>query len=184
MVVQLFAGGTVWMPDPVGGIDLRVEGGRIVGAGPGLSRAGADVVDCAGRSVVPLFGGAIEAGGAATFAVLPATGSVPEKVIWWPDRSALLVVDGQVVPAVDGGPGRSESPYLGMWVDTTGYIEQELTADGRYDETRAGRRHAYRGAFRIDGDRIVYRDDQGFWAYGRFSGGLLHHAGYTFERRP
>ncbi|MDR7274138.1 Atu4866 domain-containing protein [Catenuloplanes atrovinosus] len=164
------------------GIDLRVEGGRIVEAGPGLGRDGAEVVECAGRMVVPLFGGPVRVGGAATFAVVEASEGAQEMVVWWPSRGVVLVVDGEVVSTVDAVPGGSASPYLGMWVDRTGYIRQELTADGRYDETRAGRRHAYQGAFRIDGDRIVYRDDQGFWAYGRFADGVLHHAGYTFDR--
>ncbi|MFY1651316.1 Atu4866 domain-containing protein [Solwaraspora sp. WMMB762] len=82
-----------------------------------------------------------------------------------------------IVPAV------VDSPYLGMWIDETGFIHQELTADGRYDETRGGRPHAYQGSFWIHGDRIVYRDDLGFWAYGRFSDDVLHHAGYAFHRR-
>lgn len=41
-----------------------------------------------------------------------------------------------------------------MYVDETGFLHQELTADGRYDETRGGRPHAYQGRFWINGDRI------------------------------
>jgi hypothetical protein len=69
-----------------------------------------------------------------------------------------------------------------MWTDVNGVVHQELTADGRYDETRGGQPHAYQGSFWINGDRIVYRDDLGFWAYGLFTDGVLHHAGYTFHR--
>jgi hypothetical protein len=56
-----------------------------------------------------------------------------------------------------------------------------LTADGRYDETRGGRPHAYEGRYWIDGDRIDYLDDLGFWAFGEFRGEELHHAGYAMR---
>ncbi|MFZ4245584.1 Atu4866 domain-containing protein [Streptomyces griseoincarnatus] len=51
----------------------------------------------------------------------------------------------------------------------TGFLHQELTADGRYDETRGGRTHAYQGRFWIDGDRVDYLDDLVFRAYGGVS---------------
>lgn len=156
---------------------MLVDGGRIVDAADD-----AKVVDCAGRAIVPVFAADP---GAATFAVVPAPTGPYEKIIWWPSSSITIVVDGEFVgdpEAFAPAPPPSTSPHLGMWIDSTGFLHQELTADGRYDETRDGRRHAYRGSFQIDGDRIVYRDDLGFWAYGRFAGGVLHHAGYTLTR--
>ncbi|GIJ79026.1 protein Atu4866 [Micromonospora phaseoli] len=51
------------------------------------------------------------------------------------------------------------------------------------DERRAAAGRTRTRAFWIDGDRIVYRDDLGFWAYGRFVDGVLHHAGYVLRRR-
>ncbi|WP_326552630.1 Atu4866 domain-containing protein [Micromonospora sp. NBC_01813] len=148
--------------------------------------------------------GTLTPGNPATFAVIPG-GVTLEKIIWRPEQAAAVVVDGEIAlfngerrsptpVAADQtgpdptGPDRSrpravDSPYLGMWIDETGFIHQELTADGRYDETRGGRPHAYQGSFWIDGDRIVYRDDLGFWAYGQFAAGVLHHAGYVFHRR-
>ncbi|MGW4033439.1 Atu4866 domain-containing protein [Streptomyces sp. NPDC004838] len=71
---------------------------------------------------------------------------------------------------------------LGVWIDTEDFLHQELTADGRYDETRGGRAHAFQGRYWINGDRIDYLDDLGFWAFGRFDGDTLHHAGYTMRR--
>ncbi|WJK43574.1 Atu4866 domain-containing protein [Solwaraspora sp. WMMA2056] len=148
--------------------------------------------------------GTLTPGNPATFAVIAGAGvgdSAVEMVIWRPEQAAAIVVDGEIAlfngrrltPGTvdettppgsdDGGPRVVDSPYLGMWVDETGFIHQELTADGRYDETRGGRPHAYQGSFWIHGDRIVYRDDLGFWAYGRFVDDVLHHAGYVFHRR-
>lgn len=142
--------------------------------------------------------GTLAPGNPATFVVL--SGHHPEataleQVIWRPERAAAVVIDGEfalfngrrlVEPRTERFPGPTrtpaDSPYLGMWIDETGFIHQELTADGRYDETRGGRPHAYQGSFWIEGDRIVYRDDLGFWAYGRFGDGVLHHAGYVFHR--
>jgi hypothetical protein len=95
---------------------------------------------------------------------------------WW--RGAELT------DAVDGGAashGSADAPRsrVGAWVDTTGFLVQELTEDGRYDETRGGRPHAFQGRYWIDGDRIDYLDDLGFYAFGQFDGDQLHHAGYT-----
>ncbi len=82
------------------------------------------------------------------------------------------------IPAVEDLTG---SPRIGVWIDRNDFLHQELTADGRYDETRGGRPHAYQGRYWIDGDRIDYLDDLGFWAYGEFQGDELHHAGYVMK---
>lgn len=115
-----------------------------------------------------------------------------------PESVAAVVIDGRVVlwngertvnaPArVDrthtGEVAPSTSPCVGMWIDETDFLHQELAADGRYDETRGGRPHAFQGAFWIDGDRIDYLDDLGFWAFGEFVDGVLHHGPYILNRR-
>ncbi|EHR62294.1 Atu4866 domain-containing protein [Saccharomonospora cyanea] len=91
---------------------------------------------------------------------------------------------GPAVPetGIPAAPDLTGNPRLGVWIDREGFLHQELTADGRYDETRGGRPHAYQGRFWIDGDRIDYLDDLGFWAYGQFEGDELHHAGYVMKR--
>ncbi|MFI6406854.1 Atu4866 domain-containing protein [Streptomyces sp. NPDC050548] len=73
------------------------------------------------------------------------------------------------------------SPRVGVWIDENDFLNQELTAGGRYDETRGGRPHAYEGRYWIDGDRIDYLDDLGFWAFGEFRADELHHAGYAMR---
>ncbi|GAA5701583.1 amidohydrolase [Streptomyces avermitilis] len=78
-------------------------------------------------------------------------------------------------------PDLTGSPRIGVWITKNDFLHQELTADGRYDETRGGRPHAYQGRYWIDGDRIDYLDDLGFWAYGEFQGDELHHAGYVMK---
>jgi hypothetical protein len=200
----LFVNATIHTLDPVigdlTGADLMVVGTEIVAVGPGLHTAAEDdnavVVDCTGLALVPVFSPSVSSlapGNPATFAAVPsapARDRTFEKVIWWPSQAAAIVVNGEFV-LVNGvsrasfrpAAPSSSSPYLGVWIDATGFIHQELTADGRYDETRGGRPHAYQGSFWIDGDRIVYRDDLGFWAYGRFTDGVLHHAGHTFTRQ-
>ncbi|GAB3209251.1 Atu4866 domain-containing protein [Marinactinospora thermotolerans] len=174
---------------------------------------GAIVVDCAGLTIVPgiveddaVAGlrrrpservGTLAPGNPATFAVISgghATTPALQRVVWRPEQAAAIVVDGEITllngrrlvePREERFARRTpvDSPHLGMWIDETGFIHQELTADGRYDETRGGRPHAYQGSFWIEGDRIVYHDDLGFWAYGDFVDGVLHHAGYVFHRR-
>ncbi|MGW4382457.1 Atu4866 domain-containing protein [Kitasatospora sp. NPDC004531] len=84
---------------------------------------------------------------------------------------------------IPAAPDMAGSPRVGVWIDRNDFLHQELTADGRYDETRGGRPHAYQGRYWIDGDRIDYLDDLGFWAYGEFRGDELHHAGYVMKLR-
>jgi len=85
------------------------------------------------------------------------------------------------IPAAEDLTG---SPRVGVWVDRNDFLHQELSADGRYDETRGSRPHAYQGRYWIDGDRIDYLDDLGFWAFGEFHGEELHHAGYVMRLGP
>lgn len=147
--------------------------------------------------------GSLWPGNAATFAVVPSdlatdAAAAVATVLGKPESVAAIVVDGKVVhwngeptsiapsrpDAVGAGVvAPSTSPYVGMWIDQSDFLHQELTADGRYDETRGGRPHAYQGAFWIDGDRIDYLDDLGFWAFGEFIDGVLHHGPYILNRR-
>ena len=97
--------------------------------------------------------------------------------------SGTEISGGPTTPqaGIPAAPDLTGSPRLGVWIDRQDFLHQELTADGRYDETRGGRPHAYQGRFWIDGDRIDYLDDLGFWAYGEFRGDELHHAGYVMK---
>lgn len=193
----LFLNATIHTLDPVIGdlenADLLLAGDTIVAVGPGLHTAAADdgatVVDCTSLSIVPIAGlSNLAPGSPATFAVVDTSGrNAWEYVIWRPEHAVAVLVDGvslatastPTVPGAQQCP--ADSPYLGMWIDESGFLHQELTAAGRYDETRGGRPHAYQGNFWIDGDRIVYLDDLGFWAYGEFIDGVLHHAGYILH---
>ena len=74
-------------------------------------------------------------------------------------------------------------PYVGMWVTANGRVQHELLANGRYDEARDGRAHAYQGRYRIRGTHIDYVDDTGFTADGEFTEpDVLHHAGMILTR--
>ena len=192
--------------------DVLVGGDVVVGVGPGLLTAAGDddmlVLDCTGCVVLPArvdlidpaAAGSLTPGEPADVAVVrpaaPAAATQAE-----PGSSPLLdvlVVGGEVriwrgAPVV-AGPGApqvappaartpAEQPWTGTWVDETGFLHQELRPDGRYDETRGGRPHAFQGSYWVDGDRIDYLDDLGFWAFGEFRDGVLHHAGYRMRRR-
>jgi hypothetical protein len=182
------------------GVDVLVAGAVVTGVGRGLRDAagpGARVVDCSGATLVPAAAdtsplvGTLAPGSPATFAVLPTRSTRPaplEEVVWYAD-GAVLWVDGVATEGADrarghAGPARVvDGPLVGTWYDDRVDVVQELGPDGRYDETRGGRRHAYQGCFWVDGDRVVYRDDLGFWAYGTLRGTTLHHAQFRFRRR-
>ncbi len=72
--------------------------------------------------------------------------------------------------------------FAGLWVTEDGEIRHELLPNGRYVEARGRREAAYRGRYWIDGRRILYLDDSGFEADGRFEGDRLHHAGMVMRR--
>jgi hypothetical protein len=143
---------------------------------------------------------AIAPGNPATFAIIPADATEPgdateRRFLRSPESAHGVVLDGRIAlwagrvldaASTETGEGTDAAPSaeerLGTWVDENEFVHQSLTADGRYDETRGGREHAFQGDFWITGDRIDYRDDLGFWAFGEFSGDSLQHAGYTFHR--
>jgi hypothetical protein len=122
--------------------------------------------------------------------------SAVATLMFRPERVRALVAAGRPVlwagtdaagratapeTGIPAAPDLTGSPRVGVWIDQKDFLHQELTADGRYDETRGGRPHAYQGRYWIDGDRIDYLDDLGFWAYGEFRGDELHHAGYVMK---
>jgi hypothetical protein len=127
----------------------------------------------------------------------PDAGTALTTLLTRPQDVLAAVADGRIVrwhgrevqPGQTHHSGGTPSPApapapdrVGVWVDRTGFLHQDLTAVGRYDETRGGRPHAFGGRYWIDGDRIDYLDDLGFWAFGEFRGDELHHAGYVMRR--
>lgn len=143
----------------------------------------------------------LSSGNAADLAVIPTehAGDLDQALstlLHFPERVVALLAAGDVVrwdstdlvaPSEGAGSSTdpqdlSTSPYLGVWIDESDFLHQELSADGRYDETRGGRPHAYQGRFWIDGTRIDYLDDLGFWAFGEFVGDQLNHVTYRMHR--
>ena len=104
--------------------------------------------------------------------------------IW--DGKPLVISDPTEVlasaPASASSHVRVDPTRVGLWVDENNFLRQELLANGRYDEARGDRESAYQGRYWIDGDRITYLDDLGFWAFGDFKDNQLLHAGYRMQR--
>ncbi|WP_261165079.1 Atu4866 domain-containing protein [Microbacterium sp. Marseille-Q6965] len=183
--------------------DLHVAGGVIATSDGG---DGGARIDGRGASTVPLYvetvfaapspakSGAFDLvpGNAATFAVIDGTvgaEQIRHMLVVPPRALRAVVVEGALVVR-DGAPLRpagtdardADDPRLGAWTDADRDMTQFLTPDGRYSETRGGRRDAYTGRFWLDGDRITYLDDTGFWAFGQYHDGVLHHAGFVLRR--
>lgn len=81
-----------------------------------------------------------------------------------------------------GSATTQKQSYVGMWVTKDGYIRHELLANGRYDEARGKKVHAYQGRYTLTGNHIDYVDDTGFTADGDFRDGVLYHAGMVLYR--
>jgi Agrobacterium tumefaciens protein Atu4866 len=191
--------------------DVLIGGDTIVGVGPGLLTAAGDdgmiVIDCAGRLVLPARAdftatgatGTLTPGERADIAVIRIAdpNGTPDGPVIARARHLDILLDGGQVTHYDGrptGPARTteeaepsavaaDHPYVGLWVDQADFLRQNLLPDGRYDEARGDRASAYTGRYWINGTRIDYLDDLGFWAYGEFQDGDLRHAGYRLTRR-
>ncbi|MBT0769533.1 Atu4866 domain-containing protein [Kineosporia sp. J2-2] len=185
--------------------DVSVTGGRVTAVG-GPREPARRTIDGAGAVLVPLADRTVEegrpaaerfrdkeiaAGNAATFVLVDrpvSRGEALDQLVVRPAGLRAVVLAGEVVvgpggePVTGIGPLAPADPRLGTWIDRSGYLHQALDAQGRYDETRAGRRHAWQGRYWVGGDRIVYLDDTGFWAFGEFVRGELHHAGYVMRQ--
>jgi hypothetical protein len=81
-----------------------------------------------------------------------------------PSENAEMITQ-QTAPATE----RQTHPYVGMWVTADGRIRHNLLPDGRYDEAR--------------GEDILYWDDTGFTADGKFVDGVLYHGGMVLHRK-
>ncbi|MFI9487867.1 Atu4866 domain-containing protein [Promicromonospora sp. NPDC052451] len=183
--------------------DLATDGPLIAASADGAAEP--LVIDGRGASVVPLLVESVFAaprppapdafdlgpGRPATFAVVDGTVAphrITRMLVVDPRALRAVVVDGRVVVR-DGvatrrrGTGHApDDPRLGAWTDPRRDMTQYLTADGRYSERRGTTRDAYTGSFWLDGDRITYLDDTGFWAFGQYHEGVLHHAGFVLHR--
>lgn len=193
--------------------DLQVVGNLLVDPTAPAATPGT-VLEACGCSAVPLLVDTVFAAGSppaagsfdlvpgnpATFAVVRGTvsaSSIRSMLVVRPSNLLAVVVHGQLVarhgePVRAAGTGTAAvadglaaaDPRLGAWRDEGRDMTQFLTADGRYSETRGGRRDAYTGRFWLDRDHITYLDDAGFWAFGQYHDGVLHHAGFVLEPTP
>ena len=181
--------------------DLHVAGTRV--ASHEVSPDSARLIDATGASVVPLLVHSVfedpeppapsafdlTPGRPATFAAVRGkvrSTRITRMLVVQPRD--LVAVEGELI-AIDGEPTRPSGPdgldpgdpRLGPWTDTRRDMTQYLQWDGRYTETRNGRPNAYTGRFWLNSDRITYLDDTGFWAFGQYHHGVLHHAGYVLH---
>jgi putative ligand-binding protein with streptavidin-like fold len=74
--------------------------------------------------------------------------------------------------------------YAGIWVTADGYIRQELSADGRFEERHGNKKNINTGRYRINGNHIRYQDDNGLVATGDLQEtGILYYGGHVFYRQ-
>jgi hypothetical protein len=185
--------------------DIHVDDGVIVAAPHGTAGT---VIDAAGAHVVPLtVESAIAQRGEsetssselvpdhpATFAVVRrpvGENEIRRMLVVSPRDLVAVVVDGHLEakdgrpvrpPGVDLAVAETARSWVGVWSDEVRGLDQHLLADGRYTETRGARADAYTGRYWVQGDRITYLDDSGFWAFGELLVDVLHHAGFVMRR--
>ncbi|MBB2969532.1 Atu4866 domain-containing protein [Mesorhizobium sp. RMAD-H1] len=204
----LLSGGCVLTRDATLGdwatADVLIGGPKIVGVGPGLASAADDdamiIVDSSGCIVMPAESGRLapmEDADIAVCRIIDPDDAPNEPKPDRPSHIDILFVAGRPVSwggqPLDGEPQAPrarlklvdvspDDPRIGLWCDERSWLRQRLLPNGRYDEARGQRESAYQGRYWIDGDRIDYLDDLGFWAFGTFTEDRLEHAGYTLRR--
>ncbi|SNY59045.1 GNAT family N-acetyltransferase [Paractinoplanes atraurantiacus] len=193
LAATLFTDVRIQGPNGTEVTDLRVAAGVVGGAGPEGER-----IDGTGLALVPVVPGPeghviglVEPGMPADLLLVPQRiapqpGTRWRRVVIGRYDVRALLSQGRLVVR-DGDPlARPSDPggeRTGVWIDQNDWLHQELMANGRYDETRGGRRHAYTGRYWLDRDRIDYLDDSGFYAFGEFIGDTLHHVDFVMRRR-
>ena len=76
----------------------------------------------------------------------------------------------------------SDSP-CGPWISTDGRMRVYLHPDGRFDEWRVNSTQTYHGTYRVEGERIHFRDPTtGYQATGEFRDGMMYADGLEFRR--
>lgn len=83
----------------------------------------------------------------------------------------------------ESGVDRVEEGVAGTWTNEDGFIRHTLLENGRYEESRGSKSGAYSGTYTVQGSRIDYLDDCGFFGYGELIDGVLHHGGMVLRRR-
>lgn len=183
--------------------DVRVTGTRIVGHTTPLHCPRR--IAATNATVVPLIENTVfddahppdprsldlAPGRPATFVVIRGAISrsrITTSLVVRPRDLLAVVIDGEIVadhgaPTTPAGAGAlpRHDWRLGSRTDRRRDMTQILTADGRYTETRNGRRDAYTGRFWLYDRHIIYLDDSGFWAFGQYHREVLHHAGYVLR---
>jgi hypothetical protein len=97
--------------------------------------------------------------------------------------TTTIVTRREKLTGLKPGLNVNTNNYSGIWVTADNFIKLELFPNGRYDETRGSRYHAYTGIYEIKNNHIRYQDDTGFIATGDFSGNdTLYHGGHVFYR--
>lgn len=76
-----------------------------------------------------------------------------------------------------------EDGVAGTWTNEDGFIRHTLHANGRYEESRGSKSGAFSGTYTVQGSRIDYLDDCGFFGYGELIDGALHHGGMVLRLR-
>lgn len=89
---------------------------------------------------------------------------------------------GSTVPPAVVSDGVSASDLAGVWTGTDRSVRLELSADGRYVRSLVGRDKRAAGAYRIDGLKLLLRDDSGLRTTVTIYDDALDMAGHRLHR--
>jgi hypothetical protein len=70
-----------------------------------------------------------------------------------------------------------ETDFTGLWISADHDVRKMLLPNGRFIALVGAEARRYQGEYRIEGQRIVYRKDNGMIGEGEFIDGVLYQAG-------
>ena len=83
-------------------------------------------------------------------------------------------------PAVAVRP--SVAAFVGIWMSADDTVRLDVSADGTYERSVAGRKESARGTYRVDGTVLLLRDESGIRTTVTSVNGALEMAGHRLEK--
>jgi|tagenome__1003787_1003787.scaffolds.fasta_scaffold20023312_2 hypothetical protein len=88
----------------------------------------------------------------------------------------------RTVPAPAVAAANDAKAYTGVWLSSGDTVRLDISADGTYERSVAGRKKAARGRYRVAGTSLLLVDESGVRTTVTGADGLLEMAGYRLRR--
>ena len=98
------------------------------------------------------------------------------------DSGAEATERFQTTPAPAVAVTNGAGAYVGVWLTTDDKVRLDVSADGTYERSIAGRKRSARGVYRVSGTSLLLIDESGIRTTVTSADGALEMAGYRLEK--